>query len=474
MTTASHDLTIDEAIEAARQSPNFFAAYVMEYEQGALHLTIQDHLFQHDNAYIELPRGHGKTSQMVLRCAWEIGRNPDVRIKYIQQSDRDASKTTALVKHIIESDKYRAVFPGIKPDQDCWGRQDFKVQGTTWQRDSTMEARGIFGRSGGRADILIADDVCDLRNAIQQPTLREQVKEFWYNNWLPMRDSTEGRVPRTWKIGTCYHVDDITADWRGLHFDDGGLLRQPVKGFQSPWPEQITHEYLSEVRAEVGPIAYARAYELTPVTSELIIFAADWIDGNLYDEIPDAEITGEAIASFDFAFTEKKMGGDPDWSVCLIGWRGPTGHLYIMDMLRVRESFPKFARRAMDLCDHHGVASGIAEANGPQAGLVQQLNEMSRFPITPAKRDRDKVTRATERQSFVESGRFHLRRGEGNRHDKRLDALYDEMTTFPASGHDDCVDAAVDLMGFMRTTHGPLQPKRITTDQRDRMSRIYG
>ncbi|QDP54711.1 MAG: putative terminase large subunit [Prokaryotic dsDNA virus sp.] len=460
----------NDVLALCRASPIWFCTYVIGFSQAKLHKRLNGHLSEFDNCYIELPRGHGKTSQMAARCAWEIGRNPNVRIKYIQQSDRDASKTTALVKNIIESPKFQAVFPNITPVKDFWGNTDFKVHCDSWQRDSTMEAKGIFGRAGGRADILIADDICDLRNSVQQPSLREQVKDFWNNNWLPMRDFTAGKEPKTWKIGTCYHVDDITADWRKQHQDDGGLLRIPVDGFDSPWPEEITPELLQEIRDEIGPVAYGRAYELLPISAETMIFSGDWLNSSSYDPSTRPE-NGEMVAAFDFAFSESRSGGDPDYSVCLIAWLGFDNHLYLVDMLRVRATFPDFSRRALGLCHHHGVVRAIGEANGPQKGLVQQMNEASRFPIMPAKRTTDKVTRAAARQAFVEGGRLHFPSNKSIIL-PAFEPLFDEMTTFPIAAHDDTVDACIDLMDLASKSKPPPKPNRI--ERATGLSRVYG
>ncbi|HCX87927.1 MAG TPA: hypothetical protein DG761_07865, partial [Gammaproteobacteria bacterium] len=429
----------------AGQSPNLFAAYVMGFDQGRLHYEMQRHLTQHDNCYIEFPRGHGKTAQMVLRVAWEVGRDPSVRIKYVQQSDTESKKTTGLIKSVIESDAYARVFPEIRPDEECWGKSEFKIVTERWQRDATVEAKSIFGRAGGRADILVADDVCDLRNSIQQAALREQVKEFWTTNWLPMRDFTKDRHPRTWKVGTCYHADDITADWRRQHESDDGLLRLPVEGFRSPWPEAVSEEELALIRAEVGPFAFARSYELLPVTSDLIVFNGDWLRDSLYTEIPDWESkNGIMCAAIDFAFSEKKQDGDPDWSVCLIAWKDRKGQLWLKDMVRQRSTFPDFCRVALDRMRTLGVAQAVAEANGPQMGLVQQMQQDAPCAIRPLNRDKDKITRASERQGFVEAHRLHLPADEGSsghgqvRPDFRV--VWDELTTFPVGGHDDTVD----------------------------------
>ena len=470
MTMNRDDLAL---IEGCRQSPNLFASFVMGFEQGDIHKQMQRFLTNNNNCYIEYPRGHGKTAQMSLRVAWEVGRDPTVRIKYVQQSDVEAKKTTGLIKSIIEGDAFKAVFPEIEPDMDNWCKADFKVKQKTWQRDATVEAKPIFGRAGGRADILIADDVCDLRNAIQQAALREQVKEFWNTNWLPMRDFAKDQSPRTWKVGTCYHADDITADWRRLH-DESGLLRLPVVDFVSPWTEVVKEEELRDIRKEIGPFAFARSYELKPVTSELIVFDAEWIRDSLYSTIPDWERdNGIMVAALDFAFTEKKIDGDPDWSVCIIAWKDRKGGLWLKDIIRQRSTFPDFARKASKAMIAAKVDQAVAEANGPQLGLVQQLQlDCPNVPIRPLNRDKDKITRASERQGYVESGRLHMPSQDGSvRSDFRV--VFDEMTTFPVGGHDDTVDAVIDLIELTAKMSAPLEATKIGNQKKNPRD-IYG
>ena len=463
----------DDLTVAARKSPNVFAACVMDFNQGTLHKKMQKHLSEYSNCYIEYPRGHGKTAQLTMRVAWEIGQDPTVRIKYIQQSDVEAKKTTGLIKSIIESDLFKLVFPEIEPDMENWCKADFKVKTDKWQRDATVEAKPIFGRAGGRADILIADDICDLRNAIQQAALRDQVKEFWNTNWLPMRDFTRDETPRTWKVGTCYHADDITSDWRRMHRDDGSLLRLPVIGFTSPWSEMISEPELEAIRKEIGPFAYARSYEPQPVTSDLIVFNPEWLRDSLYRDIPEWEReNGIMIAAMDFAFTVKKQDGDPDWSVCIIAWKDRKGQLWLKDIIRQRSTFPDFARAATKAMELAGVTQAVAEANGPQKGLVQQMQQDCSVPIRPLNRDKDKITRASERQGFVESGKLHLPEQDGTvRSDFRV--VYDEMTTFPVGGHDDTVDAVIDLIELVAQIGEPLKTARIE-NAKGNLKSMYG
>lgn len=456
-------------LDACRLSPDLFIEFVGNHDQAQLHHEFQQHLTKHDENYSELPRGHGKTTQITYRCAWEIGNDPDLRIKYLMQNAKEAKKTGELVKSILDHPRYRMVFPWVQPDPNHWGKESLRVMQSQVSRDPTIEFVPIGGRAGGRFDLLVADDICDWANSVSQPTMREKIKDAWGATWLPMGDETRPKPPRIWKVGTPYHVSDITADWRHQHEQDGSLFRRPVVNYVSPWSEVWTPDKLHKKKASMSSIAYARAYELLPVSSELLVFPAEWLQSSFYEDIPDWESkNGRMIATFDFAFSDRKQKQDPDYSVCLIGWQTNNGHVYVIDMLRKQATFPDFVDKALELCSTCNVAYGKAEGNGPQKGLVQALDRQSSFPVIPIERGRDKFTRASEVQPLVQSGRFHIRAARDSvgvlRPVRKLDCLYEEMTTFPASDHDDTVDTAIDMMNMISEKTSPLRPNPINAN----------
>ncbi len=474
------DLPEPLLLELARQSPNVFASYILGFTQTDIHRAAQQHWTNHTNSYTELHRGIGKTAQLTIRSVFEIGHNPEIRIKYVQQSVDEAKKTTLMMRDIIDSRRYHAVFPDVHKDPDRWSGASFKVLTDKFTRDSTVEANGIFGRAGGRADLLIADDICDWRNSIRSPTDRANVKDSWTTNWLPMRDYSADTEPRTWCVGTCYHVNDITADWRRYHGERGTLLRVPVIDSVSPWPEVYPPDRLDELRIELGPIAYARAYELQPVSSETIVFPADWLEAAYYEESMDIpkwpRMNGRSVATIDFAFTVKKQDNDPDFSVALFGWVSNDGHVWLRDMVRVRKTFPDFSKLAIQAGIDNKVHDARAEGNGAQLGLAQRMNDDSPFPIVSVERTKDKITRAAEEQAFVESGRFHIpaeRVGGRLVPVAKFKILFDEMTTFPASGHDDTVDASLDMMTLAKS-YTSVKTKPSSFPKPDRLAELYG
>ena len=439
-------------IDACRADPNPFIEYVLDVKQAPVHEDLQDFYTEHNDCGAGLSRGHGKTVQTITRTAWDIGKDPSERIKYIQQNKDEAAKSVGMCKTIIESDRFRDVFPDIKPDATKWGTMAFRVVNDGLHRDSTLEGAGIFGHAGGRASMIVYDDICDLENAIRQPSMRSQVKEAVANTWSKMLVGKR----KVRRVFTPWHVADIGAEWRKQLGADGRLFWRPCIGFESPWPEFWTEERLRFENSEHGPVSYARAYLLEPVSAELLIWPHEWLDDALFDQMPrEAEKSGSFAMTIDWAFTEKRTiktgkSSDPDWSVALIAKITPKGHVWVHDMIRVRKPYPEFCKLAIQAGEDWNVTRGRAEGGGPQDGLVQQFREDASFPMSRVTRNKDKVTRASETQPFVMDGRFHILAKPDRlgvlRPIERLAALYDEMVTFPAGEHDDCADTAMDMI----------------------------
>jgi hypothetical protein len=54
-----------------------------------------------------LPRDHGKSAMVAYRVAWEITRNPAIRVLYISSTSNLAQKQLKFIKDILTSDIYR-------------------------------------------------------------------------------------------------------------------------------------------------------------------------------------------------------------------------------------------------------------------------------------------------------------------------------------------------------------------------------
>ena len=443
--TQAQSLTPEQAVAAARENPVAFLALCLGKPASELQRTLIAHALKHHSWYGELPRGHAKTSSLTYLAAWWLGRRPATRFKLIGQNDEAASATSRFLRDIIRSPIYRATFPHVelKPGEDTVMAWSITAPGVGARRDPSVQASGIFGRTGGRADVLWPDDICDLRNAVLQPTLRAQVKEAMNNIWLPMLDPSAKHPARIWRTATPFHTDDITADWRRECERAGTLLREPCRGLISPWPSVFTPEILEQKRREMGPMAYARAYELVPLSSDLLIFRPEWTRYYRSGTVP---LGTRTVAAIDWGYGKKRQErDDPDYSVCIVGEVDQARNLYLTDILRVRESFPDFARMAKDLVERRGVGMVLAEANGPQKGVFDQFRADCHQPVVAVTRTADKHLRAAAAQPFVEQGKLLFPQNHDGQVHADFRSTLDEMLAFPAGSHDDTVDCVVDL-----------------------------
>lgn len=437
--------TADDAVLAARENPAAFIALCLGKPVSSLQREMLHHAMTHLSWYAELPRGHAKTSTNSYLAAWWLGVRPETRFKYVSQNDEAASATTRFIREIIRSAAFRATFPSVrlKSGEDTVMSWSVTAPGIAPRRDPSMQGSGVFGRTGGRADVIWFDDICDLRNSVLQPSLRSQVKEAVANIWMPMLDPSASHPSRIWRSATPFHTDDMTSDWRRMHEADSSLLRRPCEGDESPWPEVFTADVLRSKRAEIGAMAYARAYELIPLSSDLLVFRAEWLG---YYKSGAKPRTTRTIAAIDWGYGRKAQErDDPDYSVCIVGEIDSDKRLYLTDVLRIRESFPVFSRLAAELCERRGVSVVLAEANGPQKGIFDQFTTMTKQPTLAVERASDKHIRAAGAQPFVQSGRLMFPTDASGAILPAFQPVVDEMLSFPAGSHDDTVDVVVDL-----------------------------
>lgn len=447
-----HSEAFEAVLALARRDPNVYIEFVSGYQQGRIHEEMQADFFKR-STYHEWPRGHGKTDQSIYRDAWEIGNNPDLLIKVCKANKDEARDYVSGVKAVMESDEHKLVFPDMVPDPNQWGTMALRVRRKSLSKDPSIKAVGIFGNPGGRADIMRFDDICTLKNSVQNPVQREQVKEFYASTWLPMVKKG-GRIHR---ICTPWHIDDITRNWR----ESRKILtrRYPCIGtLKSPWPEYWTPEMLEERREEFGEIAYSRAYLLVPVTGDELVFRRDELESAFYP-LSDrrhlsGRLKGRIVCAIDLAFTEKEQPhkskkADPDYSVILIGFLADDGTTYILDGFRGQVRFSEFKKIVRQKTQKWNIEYGVIEEVGYQKELNDQLQADTGLRLRRLPRTQDKHARATTQQPTVQAGllRFPAQNSEVL---PIFAPFIDELCDFPLGNHDDAVDATVDLMGEAR------------------------
>src|SRR6187551_176094 len=66
-----------------------------------------------------LPRDHMKSALIAYRVAWELTRDPTLRVLYISSTSNLAIKQLKFIKDILTSDTYRLYWPDMIEKEDA-------------------------------------------------------------------------------------------------------------------------------------------------------------------------------------------------------------------------------------------------------------------------------------------------------------------------------------------------------------------
>ena len=162
-----------------------------------------------------LPRDHAKSAMVAYRVAWEITKNPAVRVLYISSTANLAEKQLKFIKDILTSQIYRRYWPDmVNPEEgkrEKWTNSEISVdhprRAAETVRDPTVFTAGLTtGIVGMHCDIAVLDDVVVGDNAFTAEG-RDKVKTQY-----SFLSSIEGTGAREWVVGTRYHPQDLYSD----------------------------------------------------------------------------------------------------------------------------------------------------------------------------------------------------------------------------------------------------------------------
>jgi hypothetical protein len=124
--------------------------------------------------------------------------------------------------------------------------------------------------TGTRADLLVCDDVVDVR-AIHSRGQRDRVADYFTNNLMNLLEP-KGRF---WGLCTPWHADDLNARLKksGAY----ALLRRAIGPTSSRVAEKWPPERLRARKEEIGAASFARGYRLVPISDEETPIKAGWV-----------------------------------------------------------------------------------------------------------------------------------------------------------------------------------------------------
>jgi hypothetical protein len=328
----------------AREDFNAFCEYLDGKPSGPHHQRWTDYLVTNLDStelnrvaggYLSIlaPRGSAKSHRLARFAAWVLGHNPHAQIIYVGYSENVSLKQSRLIKRLISSKQYQAVFPHIRPGSR-WSDRDWEIDKefagiTSLDSDYSFYGVGITGAiTSRRASLIILDDLIKSSAAITNPEIREKM----VTNWGEVLEPTLIPGGRVVSIGTRFRRDDIHATefipdngWEVV--EQAAIVTDEFGDEASYWAARFALASLQKIR-DKKPLIFCYQYQnQIPPNQDEASIKPEWI---LYDHMPKS--FDELVLGVDLAASEKTRA---DYTaLVLVGRKGD--YFYVVEAIELR------------------------------------------------------------------------------------------------------------------------------------------
>lgn len=360
------------------------------------------------------PRDHGKSRLVAYRVAWELTKDPTLRVLYISATANLAEKQLSFIKGILASDTYRRYWPEHVHKEEGkrakWTNSEIALDHPKRKsenvRDPSIFTGGLTtSLTGLHCDIAVLDDVVVAENALTVEGRTKVASQY------SLLSSIEGADAKEWVVGTRYHSKDLYNDlmeMRETVFDEAGevvgeepiyeTMERPVEDMgdgtgQFLWPRQQRKDgkwfgfdmsVLAKKRGKYLDKGQFRAqYYNDPRDPDNIPVSSDkfqYFDSKfLKQEDGYWKYRGKRLnifAAIDFAFSLKNKA---DYTALVTVGIDSDHNLYVIDIDRFKTD------RISEYFDHILAAQNKwnfrkirAEVSVAQMAIVKQLKDLIR------------------------------------------------------------------------------------------------
>lgn len=371
-------------------------------------MTRQD---QKASQLVLLPRDHGKSAYIAYRVAWEIVRQPDIRILYVSATSNLAEKQLKFIKDILTSKVFMYYWPEYinkeEGKRERWTSTEIAIdhpkRKTEGVRDPTIFTAGLTTSiTGLHCDVAVLDDVVVKENAYTDEG-RKKVEEQY-----SLLASIEGTDAREWVVGTRYHPRDLYQTLLEMEEDifnsEGEVIStSPIyEVFERKvedrgdgageflWPRQqrsdgkwfgFNKEILAKKRAQyIDKTQFRAQYYNDPNDQASAIISRDkfmyynksFLSQSMgYWYYKDRRLN--VAAAIDFAFSTKVRADYTSIVVCGIDHEQ---NVYVLDIDRFRtDKISEYYNHLIDMQNKWGFRKLRAEVSSAQEVIVRELKE---------------------------------------------------------------------------------------------------
>lgn len=409
----------EELIEERRKLAEADLAYFIELVQpkrllGNVHrelISWYNRQERKSHQMVLLPRDHGKSAFAGFVAAWELTRDPTLRILYISSTSNLATKQLKFIKDILTCDNYRIHWPAMvnreEANREKWTEREISIDDPRRKaesiRDPSIFTAGLTTNIVGlHSDITIMDDVVVTNNAYTEDG-REKVKDQY-----SLLSSIEGTNARELIVGTRYHPDDLYGELLNKKVERYNELGEIIESnelfevFERQvesigdgtgeflWPRQqrfdgkwfgFNAEILATKKSQYSNQVYFRAqYYNDPHDSGSSVFSRN--NFQYYDSAYLARRDGRILfkgeqlnvfAAVDFAFSLARRADYT--SIVVVGVDGKQNY-YILEIDRFKtDKISEYFNRILKLYQKWGFRKIRTEVTSAQQVIVKDLKE---------------------------------------------------------------------------------------------------
>jgi hypothetical protein len=454
-----------------------------------------------------LPRDHQKSAMLAYRVAWEITRNPAVRVLYISATTKLAVKQLSFIKGILTSDIYRHYWPDMVNeslnDRTKWTETEISVDHHKRRkeniRDATVDTAGLTTViTGLHFDIICIDDVVIDDNAKTREG-REEVKER-----VSYLASIAGTDSSIWVVGTRYHPDDLYSFFLEANYaliEEDGFLSETKYLYEIferqvedrgdgtgnfIWPRMQRSDgkwfgfdqlILAKKKAQYSSLGKFRAqYYNSPSSDEGAVVKSEMFQ--YYDKkflysnhgvwyFKDKRLNVQA--AMDFAYSKRK---EADYTAIVVAGIDSSNNVYVLDIERFKtDSISEYFDKLLKMYSKWNFRKIRLEVVAAQSALVKELKESYIRPNglalaidehNPSKKmSKEERIEAVLNDKYTNQRMWHYKGGN-------CELLEDELTSARPK-HDDIKDA---LASCLETLTAPSFSSGMKRDKQNAMGNV--
>jgi predicted phage terminase large subunit-like protein len=203
---------------------------------------------------------------------------------------------------------------------------------------------------------------------------------------------------------------------------------------------------LQRLKRELGTSNFEAQYQQRPVPLEGAIVKREWF--GRYMVSPNIHPHDRVFISWDCAMKDREIN---DYSVGIVSVLKADGRMYVLDVIRERYEFPDLRRRVINEALKYRGCTTLVEDAGSGTSLIQELRRQPGITVIGRRPEGEKAVRLMAVCPHVEAKRVWLPIEA-----PWLPEFERELMAFPASAHDDQVDAFAQLLAYMTRPRPPV------------------